>query len=143
MTISGAAQAALFSCLLFVASVWDLRKREIPDTISALLFYAGLLSFTPDKLAGISSTDGEERAYQKYIADLKDWETLRNEIIGDSSKSGSLKYYENELDYIEQCLDALYSEKQSERKSLVSKIFEQKSCHRMFTKNYTSLLRES
>lgn len=74
----------------------------------------------------ISSTDGEERAYQKYIADLKEWETLRNEIIGDSSKDGSLKYYENELEYIEQRLDALYSEKQSERKTLISKIFEQK-----------------
>lgn len=53
MTVSGAAQAALFSCLLLTASVWDLRKREIPDIISALLFCTGLLSFTPDKLAGI------------------------------------------------------------------------------------------
>lgn len=74
----------------------------------------------------ISSTDGEERAYQKYISDLKDWETLRNEIIGDATKDGSLKYYENELVYIEQRLDTLYSEKLIERKTLISKVFEQK-----------------
>lgn len=74
----------------------------------------------------VSSSDSEERAYQKYISDLKDWETLRNEIIGDSSKDGSLKYYENELDYVEQRLDTLYSEKLIERKTLISKVFEQK-----------------
>ncbi len=53
MTGSGAAQAALFLCLLILASVWDLRKREIPDTLNTLLFCTGLLSFAPDKLAGI------------------------------------------------------------------------------------------
>lgn len=53
MTGGGVAQAALFLCLLLMASVWDLRKRKIPDTLNTLLFCSGLLSFTPDKLAGI------------------------------------------------------------------------------------------
>ena len=53
MTGSGVTQAALFSCFLIMASVWDIRKREIPDTLSAFVFCTGLLSFTPDKLAGI------------------------------------------------------------------------------------------
>lgn len=52
MTGSGVAQAALFSCFLIMASVWDIRKREIPDTLNTLLFCTGLLSFAPDKLAG-------------------------------------------------------------------------------------------
>lgn len=53
MQADGVAQAALFCCLLVTASVWDIRKRIMPDTLSALVFCTGLLTFTPDKLAGV------------------------------------------------------------------------------------------
>lgn len=53
MQADGVAQAALFCCLLVAASVWDIRKRIIPDTLSTLVFCTGLLTFTPDKLVGV------------------------------------------------------------------------------------------
>lgn len=53
MQADGVAQAALFCCLLLAASVWDLRKRIVPDTLCVLIFCTGLLAYTPDKLSGI------------------------------------------------------------------------------------------
>ena len=53
MQANGAAQAVLFSCLLMAASVWDIRKRTIPDTLCAAVFLTGLLTFAPEKLSGI------------------------------------------------------------------------------------------
>lgn len=47
------AQAALFCCLLLAASVWDLRRRIVPDTLCVLIFCLGLRTLTPDKLSGI------------------------------------------------------------------------------------------
>ena len=74
----------------------------------------------------ISNTDGAEKIYQKYISDLKDWETARANIIGDSSKDNSMKYYEHELEYIEKQLDSVYSQKVQERISLIKRVYEQK-----------------
>jgi leader peptidase (prepilin peptidase)/N-methyltransferase len=48
-----AAQAALFAGFLLAASVSDLRRREIPDRLCALLALTGLLCFSPVKLCGI------------------------------------------------------------------------------------------
>jgi leader peptidase (prepilin peptidase)/N-methyltransferase len=53
MQAESVAQAALFCCLLFAASAWDIRKRIVPDTLNVLIFCAGLSTFTPDKLAGV------------------------------------------------------------------------------------------
>ena len=53
MQANGAAQAVLFSCLLMAASVWDIRKRTIPDTLCAAVFLIGLLTFAPEKPPGI------------------------------------------------------------------------------------------
>lgn len=53
MPADSVAQAALFCCLLLAASVWDLRKRIVPDTLCVLIFCLGLRTLTPDKLSGI------------------------------------------------------------------------------------------
>ena len=53
MQADGVVQAALFCCLLFAYSIWDIRKRIGPDTLNVLIFCTGLPTFTPDKLAGI------------------------------------------------------------------------------------------
>lgn len=47
-----AVQAALFCLLLLAASLWDIRMRIIPDTLSLLILLTGLLAFTPIKLSG-------------------------------------------------------------------------------------------
>ena len=46
-------QAVLFFCLLLAASVWDLRKRIIPDSICLLIALTGLIDFSPVKFLGI------------------------------------------------------------------------------------------
>jgi leader peptidase (prepilin peptidase)/N-methyltransferase len=53
MQANGIAQAVLFSCLLMAASVWDLRKRIIPDSICLLIALAGLIDFSPARFLGI------------------------------------------------------------------------------------------
>lgn len=53
MVANGIAQAVLFSFLLMAASVWDFRKRIIPDSICLLIALMGLIDFSPVKLLGI------------------------------------------------------------------------------------------
>ena len=53
MQANGIASAVLFSCLLVTASVWDIRKRIIPDTLCIAIAAVGLLTFSPVKLFGI------------------------------------------------------------------------------------------
>ena len=53
MQTEGVAQAVLLFILLLAASVWDARKRIIPDELNILILCTGLLTFTPDKLAGL------------------------------------------------------------------------------------------
>ena len=53
MEANGIAQAVPFSCLLMAASVWDLRKRIIPDSICILIALTGLINFSPVKFLGI------------------------------------------------------------------------------------------
>ena len=53
MPADSVAQAALFCCLLLAASVWDIRKRIVPDTLCVLIFCLGLPTLTPDKLSGV------------------------------------------------------------------------------------------
>lgn len=46
-------QAVLFFCLLLAASVWDLRKRIIPDSICLMIALTGLMDFSPVRLLGV------------------------------------------------------------------------------------------
>lgn len=46
-------QGGIFFALLFLASVFDIRKRMIPDTFCLLIALTGLIGFEPVKLLGI------------------------------------------------------------------------------------------
>lgn len=52
MEANSIAQTVLFSSLLLVASLWDISKRIIPDSICLLIAVAGLIDFSPAKLLG-------------------------------------------------------------------------------------------
>ncbi|ETA81743.1 prepilin peptidase [Youngiibacter fragilis] len=52
MQADSIAGAVLFFCLLLAASVWDLRKRIIPDSICLLIALTGLMDFSPVRLWG-------------------------------------------------------------------------------------------
>lgn len=45
-------QAVLFPFLLVTVSAWDIRKREIPDSLQAAIALLSLLRFSPWNLAG-------------------------------------------------------------------------------------------
>lgn len=53
MPAKSVAEAALFSCLLLAASLWDVQKRIIPDSLCVLIALTGLLTFVPGRLAGV------------------------------------------------------------------------------------------
>lgn len=53
MQADSIAGAVLFFCLLLAASVWDLRKRIIPDSICMMIVLTGLMDFSPVKLWGV------------------------------------------------------------------------------------------
>ena len=53
MQADSIAQAVLFLCLLLAASVWDLRKRIIPDSICLFIALTGLMDFSPVRLWGV------------------------------------------------------------------------------------------
>ena len=53
MAADSTLQAVLFFCLLLAASVWDLRKRIIPDSICLFIALTGLINFSPVRLWGV------------------------------------------------------------------------------------------
>jgi len=53
MQANGTLQAVLFFCLLLAASVWDIRKRIIPDSTCILIALTGLIDFSPVNFLGI------------------------------------------------------------------------------------------
>ena len=48
-----AVQAVLFLVLLFAVSVWDIKHREIPDSLQAAVAMTAFLDFSPADLAGL------------------------------------------------------------------------------------------
>jgi len=46
-------QAGFFIALLLAASLWDLRKRIIPDTLCLFVALTGLFTFEPMKMFGV------------------------------------------------------------------------------------------
>ena len=53
MEANGTLQTVLFSFLLMAASVWDFRKRIIPDSICILVVLTVLIDFSPVRLLGV------------------------------------------------------------------------------------------
>lgn len=74
----------------------------------------------------ISSSNAKEKAYQKYVDDLKQWEEQRINIIGNSTTPDTLEFYKNEVKYIEKHSQNEYKEKCKLRYEIVHQIFEQK-----------------
>ena len=71
----------------------------------------------------ISSANVEEKIYQKYLKDLSEWNDKRISIIGDNDTEDSIKYYKNELDYINTKLESEYRALTEERYSITKRLF--------------------
>ena len=73
-----------------------------------------------DKDNCISLADSEEKLYQKYLKDLEEWKEKKDNIVGDSSTEGTLKYYENEDIFIRDELDSEYEKCVKDRDELLA-----------------------
>ena len=85
---------------------------------------AKLASLEAEKAALISSADVEEKLYQKYLADLAEWNEKRSILIGDRDTDGSIEFYKKELDYVDTKLDSEYGALVAERDDITKRIYE-------------------
>jgi len=71
--------------------------------------------------------DEPYRLYQKYLQDLANWESRRSKIIGTSSSLDSIKYFEDQIKYLDEKLNSELDRELSVRNNLIKKLFNKKS----------------
>lgn len=71
----------------------------------------------------ISNANSAEKEYQKYLSDLKKWENEKDRIIGDAHTEGTLKYFENEINYINNNLETEYKESRAQRENIIKSLY--------------------
>lgn len=74
----------------------------------------------------IDTADAEEKAYQKYLKDLDDWEKEKRGIIGDANTEDTLVFFQNESEYLRTKLQADYKNARSKRNDLLFALFSYK-----------------
>lgn len=101
-------------------------KKRIQNTIVAAEngFSKKLEKLEAEKDVLISSADTEEKLYQKYLADLMEWDEKKLEIIGDKDTDGSIEFFKYELNYIDTILDSEYKTLVADRDILTRRIYE-------------------
>lgn len=97
-------------------------KKSLQNAVSA--DSAQLARVESEKEMLIASADIEEKNYQKYLADLAEWNEKRLAIIGDKDTEGSIEFYKSELDYIDTKLATEYSTLAEERYSITKRLYE-------------------
>ena len=71
--------------------------------------------------------DKPAKEQQKYLDDLKNWEAKKKELEGSDEIEGTLRFYESQLNYLNEKLIPELTRKYSERKNLVLRSI-QKNC---------------
>lgn len=101
-------------------------KKVLQNSISAEQdgFSAQLALLETEKEALISSADAKEKNYQKYLADLSEWNEKRIAFVGEKDTEGSIEFYKCELDYINTKLDVEYNELIAERNGITKRLYE-------------------
>lgn len=74
----------------------------------------------------IEKADAKEKAYQKYLEDLKSWELTKEKLIGSATIDESLEYYKSELNKILNSYPSEYEKLKSKRKELIRDLFYEK-----------------
>ena len=72
------------------------------------------------------SLDEPSQLYQKYLDELTKWTDIEKTLVGDSKQFGTIKYFENELNYIENQLQNEISSSIEIRKNLLTTLFKKK-----------------
>lgn len=104
----------------------EIERKSLQDSVSATEhgLFAKLTELEKEKEDLIATADIKEKVYQKYLADLMEWNERRIEIIGDKDTNGSLKFFEFQLDFIDGKLDFEYSTLVAERDAITARIYD-------------------
>ncbi len=76
--------------------------------------------------AGQEELDRPARLHQKFLDDMKEWDEKRQLIEGSDSVDESLKYYEGQVNYLNEELQPALANKYKERKEMTAKLIEKK-----------------
>lgn len=100
-------------------------KKIVQNSISAAGngFSDKLKSIEQEKEKLISSANIEEKTYQKYLADLNEWNEKMSTIIGDRESEDSMEFFKYELDYIDNTLDSEYNKLVIDRDSITKRLY--------------------
>ena len=101
-------------------------KKALQNSVSGEQdgFSAQLTRIEAEKEMLISSADVEEKNYQKFLADLAEWDEKRLAIIGDKDTEGSIEFYKSEINYIDTKLATEYIALVEERYSITKRLYE-------------------
>lgn len=97
-------------------------QNSINDEQNGLSVRLARIESEKEKL--IASADVEEKKYQKYLADMAEWNEKRLAIIGNKDTEGTIQYYKSELDYIDTNLVAEYSALVQDRYDITNRLYE-------------------
>jgi len=70
--------------------------------------------------------DKPAKEQQKYLDDSKNWENQKNIIEGNIGAEGSLKFLENQVEYLDKTLQTVLNGKYEERKKFLKELFGKK-----------------
>ncbi|GLB31402.1 DNA repair ATPase [Lacrimispora amygdalina] len=74
----------------------------------------------------VDTADAAEKAYQKYLEDLKQWESTKAALLGNALSPNTVNYYKAELDKIENEYPTKYLSLRESRLKKVKEILEEK-----------------
>lgn len=100
----------------------ETEKEELQNAINELNIKSEELKIEKEGL--IASANNEEKKYQRYLQDLEEWKKQRENIIGNEEQEGTLAYYENEEQYINEKLSEDYQDDLQKREQLVRQLYE-------------------
>lgn len=106
---------------------FDIEKEDLNNYIKSsksLFSQMYLLDLIKNKI--VNDTSLATQKYQKYLKDLETWDKTRKQIIGeeDGYPDGSLKYYNEQKEYLEKELDSDLDNLILKRKEIIEKIYD-------------------
>lgn len=73
-----------------------------------------------------SKLDVDQQHYQRYLADMASWQIGKAAIKGSPDRLDTVSFYEQELNYLDNCLSNELAVKYDERRKIVRSIFDKK-----------------
>jgi predicted ATPase len=109
-----------------------LKKQQLQDLLNDEESASEVSLYTQQKLllslkqAIVEKADAKEKAYQKYLTDLKQWEITKLNLEGTETAEGTVSFYQIEMNKITNTYPVEYAQKTKCRKLKIKEIYEQK-----------------